>query len=132
MPVYDNTLFNPPAPLAQVTLHLNEGGEFCRDVLMLLDSGADVTLLPARSVRQLGVDLESAVKYELIAFDGSISIAHAIFVDLHFLKRIFKGRFLVINQEYGILGRDILNHLFLQLNGPKKVWEVVSGNHRIE
>ena len=75
MPAYDNTLFDPPAPIAQVMLHRSEGGISCRNVPLLIDSGADVTLLPARSVQLLGIDLNSAVQYELMAFDGSITAA---------------------------------------------------------
>ena len=41
MPVYDSSQFDPPAPLAQVTLR-NLGSSAIRsDVPMLVDSGAD-------------------------------------------------------------------------------------------
>ncbi len=46
MPAYDSTLFNPPAPLARVTLRNPETGAVWSDVPMLLDLGADATLIP--------------------------------------------------------------------------------------
>jgi hypothetical protein len=46
MPAYDATQFDPPAPLAQVTLRNPDNGAIRPDVPMLLDSGADVTLIP--------------------------------------------------------------------------------------
>ena len=52
MPAYDHTLFDPPAPIARVTLRRIEGGRDCPEVPMLIDSGADVTLLPEKSVQQ--------------------------------------------------------------------------------
>ena len=50
MPAYDAQLFNPPAPLARVTLRNSAGGNAVTDVPMLVDSGADVTLVPQHSV----------------------------------------------------------------------------------
>jgi aspartyl protease len=122
MPVYDATSFNPPAPLAKVTLRNSENENTLSDVPFLIDSGADVTLIPESSVNQLGVHIDPAEAYELMSFDGSLSLAQAVQLDLIFLRRVFKGRFLIINQDRGILGRDILNHLSLLLDGPHLSW----------
>jgi hypothetical protein len=43
-------------------------------------------------------------------------------VDLLFLRRAFKGRFLVINQQWGLLGRDVLNHVSILFDGPNLSW----------
>jgi len=90
--------------------------------MLLIDSGADVTLLPRNSINSLGIGTLSNEGYELMSFDGSVSVAPAVQIDLLFLKRTFKGRFLVIDQEWGILGRDILNHLAILLDGPTLTW----------
>ena len=55
MPAYDSSLFNPPAPLAKVTLRNRDNGNILLDAPMLLDTGADVTLIPQSSVSQLGL-----------------------------------------------------------------------------
>ncbi len=39
-----------------------------------------------------------------------------------FLKRAFRGRYLLIEEERGILGRDVLNHVTLLLDGPRHQW----------
>jgi hypothetical protein len=39
-----------------------------------------------------------------------------------FLDRVFRGRYLVTEEERGILGRDVLNHLALLLDGPRQRW----------
>jgi len=119
MPAYDEGRFQPPAPLAQVTLRHSEKGNTLPDVPMLLDSGADVTLLPRASINLLGVTVNPGEGYELLGFDGRTSVAQAVQLDLLFLRRAFKGRFLLIDQEWGILGRDILNHVPLLFHGPR-------------
>jgi hypothetical protein len=46
MPAHDSIRFDPLVPLAYVTLRNPETGAVLPDVPMLLDSGADVTLIP--------------------------------------------------------------------------------------
>ena len=46
MAAYDGAHFDPPAPVAVVTLRDAGTGRTVEDVVLLLDSGADVTLLP--------------------------------------------------------------------------------------
>jgi len=122
MPAYDGDLFAPPAPLARVTLRNSDTGSTLPDVPMLIDSGADVTLIPQALVSGLGVTVHSDKAYELMAFDGSTSVAQAVQIDLLFLNHAFRGRYLLINQSCGILGRDILNHLAVVLDGPHLAW----------
>jgi len=57
MPGYDTLNFDPPAPAARVTLCNPDNGMTVSDVLLLLDTGADVTLLPRSAVEPLGVAL---------------------------------------------------------------------------
>ena len=53
MPAYDTSRFNPPAPLAWVALENMESGDFVSGVPMLIDSGADVTLIPFSFTKKL-------------------------------------------------------------------------------
>lgn len=122
MPEYDAILFDPPAPLARVTLRNPENSAIWSDVPMLLDSGADVTLIPQASVNQLGMTVVPDKHYELVGFDGNISFASVVQLELIFLSRTFRGQFLLIDQEWGILGRNILNTVSLLLNGPRLMW----------
>jgi len=101
MPAYDKSLFAPPAPLARAKLRNPKSGAMVSDVPMLLDSGADVTLVPQTSVDQLGIEVNLNEGYELIGFDGNTSVARVVQLDLIFLRRTFKGRFLLIHQELG-------------------------------
>jgi predicted aspartyl protease len=122
MPTYDGAHFLPPAPVAQVMLRNPHSGTTVSDVPLLLDTGADVTLLPRNAVEQLGVPLLAGERYELMGFDGKTSFAPVVILDLLFLKRAFRGRYLLVEGERGIVGRDILNHLIVLLNGPQQQW----------
>jgi Retroviral aspartyl protease len=113
MQVYDAARFDPPAPLALVTVGSEELGIVIHDVPMLLDTGADVSLLPQSLV---------ATQYELQAFDGTKSTAPAVTVELQFLGKSFRGQFLLIDSWHGVLGRNILNNLSILFNGPSWKW----------
>ncbi len=123
MPVYDSVQFDPPIPLALVALRNPVTGIARSDVPMLLDSGADVTLTP----REIGEPLEGAivqdVHYELVGFDGSVSFAAVTRMELIFCHRTFRGQFLLIDQSWGVLGRNVLNAIPLLLDGPRPTWE---------
>jgi len=123
MPRYDDSAFSPAAPVAQVNLRAPDGGTLVTNVPLLIDSGADVTLLPQASVDLLGVGAETGEVYQLVGFDGSASVSKAVRVDVILGRKTFKGRFLLTEQAYGVLGRDVLNHLCLVLDGPEQTWE---------
>lgn len=74
------------------------------DVPMLLDTGADVTLLPRAVVEYLGIAIDSSSGYQLMGFDGNLTVASSVTADLLFLSRAFNGRFLLITEDRGILG----------------------------
>ena len=90
---------------------------------MLIDSGSDLTLIPERFINELNLDLDQNTSYELTGFDGHSSVAKSVQLDLMFLGRTFKGRFVAVNSESGILGRNVLNHFSLVLDGPGLSWE---------
>lgn len=93
MPSYDAIRFEPPAPCAYVTIRNPDTGAAQPDVWMLLDTGADTTLIPQASVRAVGAMAEPDRGYELMGFDGSTSVAPVARLELLFLGRSFKGLF---------------------------------------
>lgn len=120
MPGYDAERFDPPAPLALVDVDSELLGVAIHDVPMLLDTGADVTLLPRSHVTSLisaGAEL-----FELEAFDGTKSFSPAITCELSFLGKKFRGQFLLVDSWHGVLGRNVLNNLSILFNGPSKIW----------
>lgn len=122
MPAYNASLFDPPAPLARITLRLPNNGATLSGVPMLLDSGADVTLMQRSSAYQLGAVIDPNTTYEVCAFDGTVTFAQVVELDLVFLSRSFRGRFLVTDEDVGILGRNVLNQISIVLDGPQLFW----------
>jgi hypothetical protein len=88
LPAYDKNLFDPPAPVAKVTLHHPDSGESATDIPMPIDSGADATLLPKSAVARLGIT-GTGERYQLIGFDGTPGESEIVRADLVFLRRSF-------------------------------------------
>lgn len=122
MPEYDTGQFNPPAPFAHVILRNPDTGATYPDVPMLLDSGADISLIPQAIIPNLQLTIVPDRRYELIGFDGSTRLAQAVRAELVFCNRTYRGQFLLIDQDWGILGRNILNTLSLLFDGPRLLW----------
>lgn len=123
MPAYDSRRFDPPAPLAIVSLRDPDSRKTVNDIPMWIDSGADMTLIPRVTINELNLKLDSGKSYRLEAFDGSASVAEAVQADLLFMGRTVRGRYLVLDSEIGILGRDVLNHFTIVLDGPELRWQ---------
>ena len=120
MPSYDASSFDPPAPVVRVTLRNPQSGVTVSDAPLVLDSGADVTLLPRDAFAQLAMATLGDRRYELMGFDGHKSFAAVAMLDVLLLNRTFRGRYLLLDGEHGILGRDVLNHLVVLLDGPRR------------
>lgn len=78
---YDGEHFQPPAPIARVTLRHPDTNVAADGVPMRIDTGANVTLLPQTVVQQLGVEATPEQRYELVGFDGSTSFAEVVRLD---------------------------------------------------
>ncbi len=123
MPAYDHS-FEPPAPVAQVTLRNPQTQIAQANVLMLIDTGADVTLIPQSIAQQLELEPALDTQYELLGFAGGLNTAYAVKLEMIFLGRTFRGQFLLTEEEMGILGRNVLNGLRLTFDGPRLNWDI--------
>lgn len=122
MTAYDETTFDPPAPVAWAVLQNETTGAEWSNVPMLLDSGADISLVPQAGVEKLNLTIIADKSYELIGFDGRVSVAQATQLNLVFCRRTFRGKFLLIDDNLEIIGRDILNLVPLLFDGPRLEW----------
>ncbi len=119
MPPYESEGFDPPAPLARAAVVGAE--ERIVDVRMLVDTGADVSVIP----RSVAAELGAAVRHSgirLQTYDGNQSEAEVADVGVEVGTYRFRGTFVVSDTQYGILGRNILNLLLLTLDGPRLFW----------
>lgn len=125
MTKYDSEHHNPPAPVAWVTIEDPATGKKICNVPMLIDSGADVTLLPSATIVELGLERDTSRGFELEGYDGSRCIVHPVKAVLEVGSFRFKGEYLHADRAIGVLGRgDILNRVVLELDGPNFEWSM--------
>src|SRR6266545_2776095 len=123
MPEYDAESFEPPAPVAHVTLRNPATGVLLSEVPLLMDTGADATLLPSNAVERLDIKPEEDTDFEVQVFDGEIKRLKLAKLELYFLDKKFAGEYLLIDRSIGILGRNILNNVCILFDGPHGRWE---------
>ena len=123
MPAYDHS-YSPPAPIAWATLRSPETGATVTNVPMLLYAGADLTLVPRTVVGQLGVWPTPDRHYELMGLDGNRSLASIVNLDLILDGKAYRGPYLLSEDAVGVIGRNVLNHLSLEFDGPALEWNV--------
>jgi predicted aspartyl protease len=123
MSAYETNGFQPPAPIAFVEVGSQQSGITISRVPMLLDTGADVTLLPRLPLEELLKSVVSTGQYDLESFDGTKSSATAAKLEIDFLGKKFRGQFLLAEGSVGVIGRNVLNLLRLTFDGPALNWQ---------
>ena len=118
MPAYEGG-FDPPAPVARVDVISPTGRR--SNVPMLIDTGSDGSIVPRRVVDAVGAAVRAS-PYRLELFDGSVVPAEEALLTVRLAPFRFAGAYLVQDKAYGILGRNILRHLVLRLDGPRQGW----------
>lgn len=116
-------IYNPPAPTANVKLR-NLDTLKSTTTIMLLDTGADITLLPKSVCENIGIEIFTTESLELEGFNQEKIKAFYVRLDFIFLNKIFRGKFLVYEQNEGIIGRDVLNKFSLIFDGKNLEWKV--------
>lgn len=122
MPAYEAGGFDPPVPVVRATVRGPEG-TVQNDVPMVIDTGADVSLIPlgvAQAVEAATQPSSAPIRF----LEGEpISVPQADLC-LEFLGYRFRGPFLLLDSTYGILGRNVLNLMIVTLDGPSLTWSV--------
>lgn len=124
MPSYDEQLFRPAAPVALVTILDPANGDQPAGVPFQIDTGVDATLVPEESITALAVEALAGEGFVLVGFDGTRLQSRVVTVHLTFERRTFKGRFLLTPGAIGIIGRDVLNHVSIRLDGSSLTWDL--------
>ncbi len=115
---YDSDGFDPPAPVLEAVLILHAGDR--HTVLMQVDSGADLSCIPARIVPASG-PLRYGLTY-VAGFEGGVAAKKTVFISIRFGEHRFDDiEVLPISGRIGLIGRDLLNSLEVTLDGPNRV-----------
>lgn len=120
MTKYDES-FDPPAPVGEIVLRSIATGEKIGKIRALLDTGADISLLPIPAIESLRIE-PVGEKVKLVGFDENQSFSNAYQLQIIFLGRLISGEFCAINDEIGIIGRDVLNEFSLLFDGVNLEW----------
>jgi predicted aspartyl protease len=110
---YDASL-DSPAPMIPVRIAGPVGDEAVM-LPMLVDTGADCTLVPAQIVRQLGLPQIDVIGITGVGGGRRRTAVHAASVELGGLRMLAR---IVAFEDEAILGRDILNQAVVTLDGP--------------
>lgn len=113
-----STAFAPPAPVVPVVVRSPHGIDSVT-VDGKVDTGADICTLPAHVVRRL--DLPAVRVARATGFSGTAVEVVVYAADFNLDQaRIEALDVLVTQRPYALLGRNLLRHLVLQLDGPKE------------
>jgi predicted aspartyl protease len=124
---YDELHYQPPAPVAVLTLRTIDGRDLSiSKIPALVDTGADVTLLPRWAIEQLGLTSQTDESVKLAWIDGTTRSAESVELEVSFLGGRFQGRYAIIDQPHGIVGRNLLNHFRFLFDGPARTWQRVT------
>lgn len=105
--------YRPPAPVLPVGV--SGAGADRVMVPMLVDTGADVTLLPAEVIRRLQLPRVDTVVVSGFGGPRLTSAVHAATMSLGGAQLVAR----VVASDEAILGRDVLERFELELDGPR-------------
>ncbi|CAN5736238.1 hypothetical protein BH20ACI4_BH20ACI4_06400 [soil metagenome] len=117
---YDDS-YDPPAPFAEIVLRNIQTSQRSEKLRVLLDTGADISLLPLSAIRKLKISPTNET-VELFGFNESQTVSEIYHLQVVFLGKRITGNYCAIDDEAGILGRDVLNEFSILFDGLKLNW----------
>ena len=110
--------YTPPAPLIAVEIGGLVRSPRRRTLTALLDTGADITAIPEALVELM--HLYPTGRLQLESVDGRFTPAFTYTVQLKLADVLIPQMEVVLTRlEYVVLGRDVLNRFYVQLDGPE-------------
>jgi predicted aspartyl protease len=114
---YDRERFDPPAPVVPLVLASPSDAERVA-IPALLDSGADVTLVPPNVARELR--LPRVDRLEIRGIGSRVHMADVCAAVVRIGRFRTLARVVLFGDE-ALVGRDLLNRLLLRLDGPQEM-----------
>jgi hypothetical protein len=119
---YDSD-FSPPAPVLEVTVHHPKTAGLETGVRAQLDPGSDISVLPESAADAIGLQRDGELEAE--GYDGLVACVPLCIVTLEVAGEMLPPiSVVVMPRSLAILGRDVLNHFILILNGKDLTFEL--------
>jgi len=112
----------PPAPVLPVRLAHPDGAGIGIVLPLLVDTGADCTMIPLSTVRALRLPRVGVVQVEGVGGGGGQAAVHAVRLELPGLQQL--ARVVAFGDE-GLVGRDVLGDLRFTYDGRRGRLELV-------
>ena len=120
--LYDSD-FSPPAPVLEITVHHPKTTDLETKVRAQLDPGSDISVLPKSAAHAIGLQHDGELKVE--GYDGLVARMPLCVVTLEIAgEKLPPMSVVVMPRSLAILGRDVLNHFILTLNGKDLTFEL--------
>ncbi|MFO0763198.1 MAG: hypothetical protein U0359_42565 [Byssovorax sp.] len=114
--------FHPPAPMVPVRVRAPAGPDTV-DVEGKLDTGADLSAVHDQTIAEL--DLPPVRTVRAAGFLGTLEEVLIYRADLEVDGHVFpRVEVLATRRPYVILGRNVLQHLVLRVDGPQEKLEI--------
>ena len=110
--------YDPAAPVLSVGLSPSGETQPRRELVALIDTGADATMIPGALLAEAGCHYADQAR--LRGIHGEARVVNLYLAAVHVAGVAIHGVRVLAGSDAGeaILGRDVLNQLELLLNGP--------------
>ena len=111
--------FNPPAPVVEVSISAPLS-RVSTSSTALVDSGADITVIPERIIAQLKLRRVDSTPVSGFGKRVIQATVYSATLETEGISESKIYRILGWSEDYALIGRDLLNQLIAVLNGPSQ------------
>ena len=123
--------YTPPIPALEIGLQVPDNGHSVGDVVAVLDTGADITMVPLALLEQINAPELDEVR--LRSHWGEQTLFTTYLISIQLGVETLPGVEVVgdpYSQQEVLLGRDVLNKLLLLIDGPQQRTDLLSQRPR--
>jgi predicted aspartyl protease len=121
---YNDTILDPPGPVVSVKITPVNHSTPVRIRLAELDTGADISVIPEFLINELHLAEKRPVL--MLGYDGAPARRASYQVDLEILGYTLRAvRVVAAPRATILLGRDVLKHFIITLDGKAQTFEMV-------